>query len=232
MAVSGTVSTTKFNVQKVIDHAFRRCRLPAQQITAELQDIARSNLYLMMSEMANRGIQLWTLDTINETLALGQGDYPLPTGTVDVVQINYQYPDGREVPLTRISQDDYNNLPNKNYSGRPVEYWLDRQRDAPVVRLWPVPSSVSAGHTLVISRQRHLMDVGKLTDELDVPQRWLNAIIADLAWRIGMEAPEVESALVGELKAVAQEAVLIAQNAERDGGSPMRVTARIGVYNR
>lgn len=231
MAVSGTVSTTKFNVRKVIDHAFRRCRLSAQQITAELQDIARANLYLMMSEMANKGYQLWTLDYITDTFVLGQGDYTMPLGTVDVLQINYQYPDGREVPLTRVSQDDYNNLPNKGYQGRPVQYWLDRQRDAPVVRVWPVPNPGSSGHKMVIARQRHLMDVGELTNDLDIPQRWLSAIIADLAWRIALEAPEVDPSLVGDLKSAANEAVLIAQNSERDQ-SPMRIVPRIGVYTR
>lgn len=231
MAVSGTISTTRFNVQKVIDHAFRRCRLSAQQVTAELQDIARSNLYLMMSEMANKGYQLWALDYITVPFVVGQGDYVLPAGTVDVLQINYRYPDGREVPLTRVSQDDYNNLPNKTFAGRPVQYWLDRQRDAPVVRVWPVPGTVAAAHSMYVSRQRHLMDVGELTDDLDIPQRWLNAIISDLAWRIGMEAPEVEAALIGELKAAANEAVLIAQNAERDQ-SPMRIAPRIRAYTR
>ena len=231
MAVSGTVSATKFNVQRVIDHAFRRCRLPAQQITSELQDIARSNLYLMMGEMANKGYQLWTLDTVTDTFVLGQGAYTLPAGTVDVLQINYKYPDGREVPITRMSQDDYNNLPNKNYAGRPVQYWLDRQRDAPVVRVWPVPNTGSVGHGMVISRQRHMMDVGELTDDLDVPQRWLNAIISDLSWRIAMETPEIEPSLVGELKQFAIEAMTIAQNAERDQ-TPMRIAPRIGVYTR
>lgn len=231
MAVSGTISTTKFNVQKVIDHAFRRCRLSAQQITAELQDIARSNLYLLMSEMANKGYQLWALDYVTVPFVVGQGDYVLPAGTVDVLQANYRYTDGREVPLTRISQDDYNNLPNKTFAGRPVQYWLDRQRDAPVVRVWPVPGAVAATHSMYISRQRHLMDVGELIDDLDIPQRWLNAVISDLAWRIGMEAPEVDASLIGELKQVANEAIIIAQNAERDQ-SPMRIAPRIRAYTR
>ena len=37
MAYSGTVSETTFNALKVVDHAFRRCRLPAQAITGEMQ---------------------------------------------------------------------------------------------------------------------------------------------------------------------------------------------------
>ena len=39
MAMSGTISTTKFNTNAVIDHAFRRCRVSAQRITAEMQDL-------------------------------------------------------------------------------------------------------------------------------------------------------------------------------------------------
>ena len=84
---------------------------------------------------------------------------------------------------------------------------------------------------MVISRQRHMMDVGELTDDLDVPQRWLNAIISDLSWRIAMETPEIEPSLVGELKQFAIEAMTIAQNAERDQ-TPMRIAPRIGVYTR
>lgn len=231
MAVSGTVSTTKFNVRKVVDHAFRRVRIPAQQITAELQDIARSNLYLLLSGLVNRGEQLWTNDSITVTMVAGQGDYILADGTVDVAQVNFKYVDGREVSLSRLSQDSYMNLPNKSFAGRPVEFWLDRQRDAPVLRLWPVPDAAAALNSLVVWRSRHIMDVGELTDDLDIPQRWTEAIISQLAWRVAMEAPEVEPSLVGELKLLADEQLLAAQNAERDS-SPMRLQPNIRVYTR
>ncbi len=46
MATSGTVSTTNFTTRQVIDHAFRRCRLGAQQITSEMIDVANDQLYI------------------------------------------------------------------------------------------------------------------------------------------------------------------------------------------
>ena len=52
MATSGTVSTTQFTTRQVIDHAYRRCRLGAQQITSEMIDIANDQLYLILSNLA------------------------------------------------------------------------------------------------------------------------------------------------------------------------------------
>jgi hypothetical protein len=37
MAYSGNIGVKTFNALKVVDHAFRRCRLPAQAITSEMQ---------------------------------------------------------------------------------------------------------------------------------------------------------------------------------------------------
>ena len=63
MATSGTVSTTQFTTRQVIDHAYRRCRLGAQQITSEMIDIANDQLYLILANLANRGVQLWCIET-------------------------------------------------------------------------------------------------------------------------------------------------------------------------
>ena len=44
MAYSNTVSQTVFNTRKIIDNSIRRCKLSAQQITAEHIDIANDQL--------------------------------------------------------------------------------------------------------------------------------------------------------------------------------------------
>ena len=41
---SNNISIKTFNALKVVDHAFRRCKLPAQAITAEMQDYALDSL--------------------------------------------------------------------------------------------------------------------------------------------------------------------------------------------
>jgi hypothetical protein len=55
MAFSNTVSQTTFNTGRVIDNAFRRCKLTAEQITSEYVDIANDQLYLFLSDLANHG---------------------------------------------------------------------------------------------------------------------------------------------------------------------------------
>jgi hypothetical protein len=53
--------------------------------------------------------------------------------------------------------------------------------------------------------QRQIMDVGALTDELEVPQRWYEAVVFMLAHRMSLELPQVAMDRVGYL--------------EKDGGS-------------
>jgi hypothetical protein len=62
MAFSNTVSQTNFNTRRVIDNAIRRCKLTAQQITAEHIDIANDQLYLFLSDLANQGAPLWCIE--------------------------------------------------------------------------------------------------------------------------------------------------------------------------
>ena len=64
MAYSGTISQTVFNTGRVIDNAFRRCKLPAEQISGEYIEIANDCLYLMLSDLANQGVPLWTIEKI------------------------------------------------------------------------------------------------------------------------------------------------------------------------
>jgi hypothetical protein len=62
VAVSGTVSQTVFNTRKVVDHAFRRCRLPPEGVGSEQLTVALESLYLILSQLANRGLQLWCIE--------------------------------------------------------------------------------------------------------------------------------------------------------------------------
>jgi hypothetical protein len=61
MAFSGTTGQTVVSVQTVIDHAVRRCGKLAEEITSEQQIAARENLYFLLSNMMNRGIQYFAI---------------------------------------------------------------------------------------------------------------------------------------------------------------------------
>jgi hypothetical protein len=135
-----------------------------------------------------------------------------------------------EIPLSRLNRDDYVNLPNKTFtSNRPLQYWLDRQVRVPVMRLWPMPNA-QAGHSqLVVWSHRHIMDVGDMTQEIEVPQRWYDAVVAGLAARMAQELPEVDPGMVGTLDAKALMTLQIAQGEERDN-STKRIAPDFSAY--
>lgn len=325
MAYSGTVSQTTFNTRKVIENAARRCKLPPQSLSAEHVEVANDQLYLLLSDLSNRGIQLWTIEKQIYPLYDGVGDITLATGTLDVlnsnlrtlqqvtgintdtstsrtvffttptfvttvgikwsaagVPLSLQRSDGvtwttiqtetptasagdwtwfdldssvattyfrvlatsgtlgfsriylgntpTEIPLARISRDDYTNLPNKSFqSNRPLQYWFDRQVQQPIMHLWPVPNNSAEVYQVVLWRQRYIMDVGTMTEEIEVPQRWYDAIVAMLAAKLAMEYIEVDAQMIPMLDAKAKEALYFAQQEERDN-SPMMILPNISPY--
>src|SRR5215471_8611059 len=85
MATSGTVSTTVFETQKLIDHSFRRTKLSPQQITPEYLETATDLLFLSLS---TRGIALWCVEKIILPMYEAVQTVPCPVGTVDVLNCN------------------------------------------------------------------------------------------------------------------------------------------------
>jgi hypothetical protein len=134
-----------------------------------------------------------------------------------------------EIPLARINRDDYQNLPDKSFQGRPVQFWLDLQRDTPVIRIWPAVQLQYTFYQLNLTRKRYLMDVGSLTQTLDIPQRWYEAIVTELAARLSMEIQEVDMQLIPMLRGAADRAMRIAWTGEGDS-SPVYFRTNIRPY--
>jgi len=330
VAVSGTVSMTVFNTRKVIDHAYRRCRIPPEGISSEQIDFALDTLYLVLSMLANRGLQLWCIERYLMPLYEAQGLITMPNGIVDILNTNLRtievvnenttdtttsttyttiFPaqtqvtvigiewsgastsyaletsnngttwttlstqdnpnatagmvtwvdvqgslattyfrvrattgvlnqtqvilanTPNEIPMARLNRDDYVNLPNKTFEGRPLQFWCDRQLNNPVLYLWPVPSAQFVTAQVVVWVKRYIMDVGTMTQEIEVPQRWYDSIVYVLAARLAEETPTVDPQMIAILDQKAQRALLESENEERDN-SPIYLTPNIAVYTR
>jgi hypothetical protein len=98
-----------------------------------------------------------------------------------------------EITMALINRDAYISLPDKDFQGLPVQFWMDKQYYQPILHIWPAPDTLSQFRQLILTRHRHIMDVGTLPQIIEVPQRWLNAIIDKLAAAIAVETPEVEA---------------------------------------
>lgn len=90
MAYSGNIGGTTTNALKVIDHAFRRCRLPAQAISAEMQSYALDSLRFMLNELANIKTPSWCIEKVILPMYENQPIVTLPQGTVEVLNLNYR----------------------------------------------------------------------------------------------------------------------------------------------
>lgn len=352
MATSGTVSQTVFETRRVIDHAFRRCRLTPQQITSEYIDTALDDLYLFLSMLVNKGIKLWNIDYIIIPLYEGEYTVPTPVGTVDLLNANLRTltrfqtgiatasegdaanafdadlstattqtsgdgnitlqldtansittygilpnvtgtwdfefqgsSDGityttlitqtslsviaeewfwidfqgvsnflyfrlqatnatvldvtelvfqnapQEIPLADINRDDFSNLPNKTFTGRPTQFWWNRQSIQPVIELWPSVEFQFTFAQLTCYVQTHVQDVGALTDELDIPQRWYNAIVWNLAAVLAYEIKEVKPDLIPVLERKAAIELNDAWIGETDN-APIFLRPKISPYTR
>lgn len=328
MAFSGNISTTTFNALKVVDNAFRRCRLPAQAITSEMQDYALQALYLLLSDLANPKTPSWCIEQLILPMYQNQPDVPLPLGTVEVLNLNYRtlqtlQPDAvtdlaqswtaffedtttvstvgvkwaaaavpltfevsddgviwrqvgtqditaaageitwvdisaalpyqffrvtstqdilhywitlgnmpQEIPLGALNRDTYVAQSNKVFPGRPSNFWFQRDIPRPLLHIWPAPNNLAENQAqLIVWRHRHIMDTENLRQDVEVPQRWLEAIIAKLAAKVAAETPAVDMNLVPALEQKAAQAEQRAWDGDNDG-SPTYINPGIGCYTK
>ena len=326
MAFSGNVSAATFNALKVVDHAFRRCRLPAQKITAEMQAYALENLYLLLSELASIKTPSWCIEKLVLPFYENQPIVTLPIGTVEVLNANYrtiqpvtgtavtatlswtvtfdsdttvdvvgiewagvavavtfQVSDDnatwttvgtssataaageitwtdisaaraylyfrftstdplslatvtlgnspQEIPMGMLNRDTYVAQSNKVFPGRPNSYWFQRDTPQPSMNLWPAPNLAAEAAQLVVWRHRHIMDTENLQQDVEVPQRWLDAVVCGLASKVGQETPEVDINLLPLLDQKWLAARQVAFDGDNDG-SPTFIQPAIGCYTR
>lgn len=144
-----------------------------------------------------------------------------------------------------LSMDDYFNQSNRDFrNNQPNSSFIDRLLDPPTIKIWPLLNTAGfyAGAVTALSR-RYIQDPGALTDSMEVPQRWLEALQWRLASLIMAEFPipdeEKTSALLlqarqqrqqfVEAKAVAAEAAAWAEERVR---APIRIIPNISAYTR
>lgn len=133
------------------------------------------------------------------------------------------------IPMARLNRDDYWSLPNKQFpSERALQYWFDRTID-PSMYLWPVPNNDFQMLQLIIEKE--MQDVGSLTNELYVPNRWIGAIQALLSHKLALQLPGVDMGRVTYLENQAAKLELDAANEERDK-SPIYFQPNISYYTR
>jgi len=243
-----TTSTTAFNpdVNELFEEAFERCGRELR--TGYDFRTARRTLNFLITEWANRGINLWTIEQGQIPLVQGQVTYDLPIDTVDLLEHVIRTNPGQisnqtDINISRISVSTYSTIPNKLTQGRPIQVWVNRQSGQttdllgatpayPQINVWPSPDQGAVGNPyyyFVYWRMRRMYDAGNGTNVEDIPFRFQNCMVAGLAYMLSIKLPDISPERVMMLKAQYDEAWELAAGEDREK-APDRFVPRMTFY--
>ena len=190
-------STANFDlsIDEIAEEAYERCGLQVRS-GYDLKT-ARRSLNLMLSEWANRGLNLWTIQLQEKTIA---ADTTSLTGTnlfgsgandsqqiIDITDVVIRDSSNNDFSATSISRSTYLNYAVKTTSGRPSQYYFERTIN-PTLFLYPAADTT---YTLVYYALVRMKDAGAYTNNTEIPFRFLPCLTAGLAYYIAMKkAPE------------------------------------------
>jgi len=129
MVNTSGASAFNLDLTELVEEAFERAG-------SELRNgydlrTARRSLNIMFADWANRGINLWTIETGSITLVPGQNTYALPDDTIDLLEHLIRTDanstsNQADLTITRISVSTYATIPNKLTQARPIQVWIQR----------------------------------------------------------------------------------------------------------
>ena len=214
MAISGTYAFNP-DLTELVEEAYERAGLELR--SGYDMRTARRSLNFLMLEWQNRGLNLWTVEekTISETdagdpltgnyLSKSTASYNIDMGTIGLLDLILRINPGEvatqaDYHLNRIAEPTYANIPNKLTEGRPLQYYFDRREIRDIssgtnqnstVTFWPVPDENSK-YQVLYWRVKRIADTGDLgSNTMEVPDRFLPALVSGLAYQIATKRPEV-----------------------------------------
>jgi len=195
MSVSG-VANFDMNFTELAEEAFERAGREMRS-GYDLRT-ARRSANIMMAEWANRGINMWTIESGSIPMNAGTATYNLPADTVDLLEHVIRTGAGdtatqADLTITRISVSTYATIPNKLSQARPIQVYIDRKQAIPTITVWPIPdqgTTLDPYYTFVYWRLRRMDNIDTGSNTADVNFRFLPCLTAGLAYYIAMKLPE------------------------------------------
>ena len=206
MATSGS---TNFRVTRddLIKRALRRIGGIGQGETpdADAYSEAAVALNAIIKEMIGDGIHLWKRKEATITPVGGTTSYKVGVGaTVNSSmpqQILYAFrrdstdaTNPIDTPLLALTQQEYKQYPNKSSTGTPVAFLYEVSKgytsDDPygTISFWPTPSTTfDDNNTIIIGYSAAIEDFDASSDNLDMPQEYINAIVHKLSYELSHE---------------------------------------------
>jgi len=187
----GTTFNFDMPVDEIIELALEG--LGGEHISHKEAKLARTALNLIFIDIQNEGFApLASLELQEVTVVSGSAQaYPFGADTFNlmdvVVNVSNTSTQNTDLPMNRITQSDWLEIPTKDTLGRPTQYFIDRQVDQPYVTVWPKPDS--GKYKLKAWALKKIADVNRSYQLVDLPTRYLPAIIMGLRYYMAFLRP-------------------------------------------
>ena len=169
---------------------------------------------MMLKSLQLKAPNLWRQTLGSVTLVASTSTYTLSPRPFRVVEARYRSAGAIDLPMEELTRQEYLDMPNKVSTGVPTQYYVDHQRAASTLYVWPVPASVTI-ETVRYTYQRVFEDIDDLANDIDVPQEHLEAVGYQLAVRLavtfGKDVPglvEMAGMLMADVAAADREEIV------------------------
>ena len=214
MATSGTYDFN-LDIDEVIQEAMEM--IGGESTLGHEPASARRSINLMLKDWQNRGVLLWSTSVSSVTVAASTTTYSLASSTIDALEVVLNR-DSTDIQLERITPEEYLLIPNKTQTGSPNQYSIRRERDNPVLSVWPLPDNST--DVLKMEIISELQDVNKSAiQNADLPKRFLPCLTCGLAYYMSMKRPGVPENRIMMLKANYEELLMRAMEEDRERAS-------------
>jgi len=197
--------------QNVIDAALRALAAIDPESSTEPTTTERTNalqtLNFLVTSWQAHGMQIWCHKTVSYTLSAANSYTIGPSGAtitaarpLSIVQawLRDTSTDPVDIPVNIISRDEYNLLSVKTSDGIPNQLFYDPEYDRDAsnnganakgkIYVWPQPdATVVTNYDLYIVSVRPIQDFNAVSDTLDFPQEWFNAVKWNLAYHLSFD---------------------------------------------
>ena len=193
MAVTG-ISNFVVTRNQVIEASLRGLSVLEEgaQPTATALENAGFALNLIMKKWQSSGIKLWTITELTLPLVANQTSYNIgPTGTITPLALNTDRPlrliqsflrntsvnPDIDIPMTIISQQEYNLLGSKFSTGTTNSVYYQPFPTYGTLKVFLTPDSNTAtNYELHLTVQRPIYIVNNPNDNFDFPSEWFMAL--------------------------------------------------------
>jgi hypothetical protein len=201
MTTSGSIDFS-LTAREVVTFALRKINVCATTEDPTADDSARAMQELnLMLKGWQKYPSLWRLTEGSITMISATASYTLSPFPHRVTSIRYRT-GTVDTPLTWMTRGEYFDLATRTTAGAPTQYYIDFQRSAATLYVYPVLTTVSA-QTFLTTFQRKFEDIDDLANDIDVRQEWLEVVGYNLAVRIAPDFGASSTARFPVIKAMA-----------------------------